>query len=142
MLTLPEYMAATKPKPAKGVDPVRSAKVKAGISGSLRKARQFADHCAATVGPRAIPRPELEYHGVPGRKYRMDIAWPESMVCLEIEGGTWKGGRHDHAKANAAAIAGWRVLYCKPAELLKPETLALIQDAIHGPRPAGNEGER
>lgn len=53
------------------------------------------------------------------RKWRFDFAWPDDRrVALEVEGGTWTGGRHvtgagfeaDCEKYSAAAIAGWRVL--------------------------------
>lgn len=51
-------------------------------------------------------------------KTRFDFAWPELMLALEVEGGTWANGRHsrgagyarDAAKYNAAQVAGWMVI--------------------------------
>jgi hypothetical protein len=59
--------------------------------------------------------------------WRFDYAWPPRRQALEIEGGTWTGGRHvrgrgyegDCEKYNAAALAGWTVLR---------ETTAMIRD--------------
>jgi hypothetical protein len=53
----------------------------------------------------------------PNRKWRLDYAWPEHRVGLEIEGGIFTRGAHvrprgiadDIAKANAASECGWTV---------------------------------
>lgn len=58
---------------------------------------------------------EYRYH--PKRRWRFDFAWTERMVAVEIEGGTWSGGRHvrgagfakDCEKYNEAARLGWQV---------------------------------
>ena len=65
----------------------------------------------------SLPEPEREYptgHG----KCRVDFAWPELMLAVEVEGGTWANGRHsrgagyarDCDKYNAAQLAGWMVI--------------------------------
>jgi len=49
--------------------------------------------------------------------YRLDFAWVEAKVGLEIQGGTWSGGAHSRAKGqardarknNALLGLGWRV---------------------------------
>ena len=51
------------------------------------------------------------------RKWRLDFAWPERRFAVEIEGGSWVGGRHfrgigiakDCEKYEAAMLAGWTV---------------------------------
>ena len=61
------------------------------------------------------PVRELKFH--PTRKWRFDFSWPEQMIAVEIEGGTWSGGRHttgsgfekDCEKYNEAAALGWKV---------------------------------
>lgn len=65
-----------------------------------------------------IPQPQREFRFAPPRRWRMDYAWPEIMLYLEVEGGTWVSGRHgrgagmrgDAEKYNAAALAGWTCL--------------------------------
>jgi len=64
-----------------------------------------------------LPKPDREVKFHPVRKWRFDFAWPGQMVAVEVEGGTWSGGRHttgigfrnDCEKYNAATALGWRV---------------------------------
>lgn len=59
--------------------------------------------------------PEREYRFSPPRKWRFDFAWPHVRVFLELEGGTFSGGRHtrgsgfarDCDKYNSATLQGW-----------------------------------
>jgi very-short-patch-repair endonuclease len=63
------------------------------------------------------PPLEAEYRFHPKRKWRFDFAAPGQKVAIELEGGSWTGGRHvtgigfqkDCEKYNAAAMLGWRV---------------------------------
>jgi very-short-patch-repair endonuclease len=58
---------------------------------------------------------EHRFH--PVRKWRFDFAWLDQSIAVEIEGGTWSGGRHtrgsgfeaDCEKYNEAAAIGWTV---------------------------------
>jgi hypothetical protein len=73
----------------------------------------FDLHCKAY---KLTPTPEFRFDQV--RRWRFDYAWPEIMLAVEIEGGTWNIGRHqrpegfikDIEKYNAAVLAGWKVL--------------------------------
>lgn len=59
-----------------------------------------------------------EYRFHPVRKWRFDFAFPDHMIAVEIEGGTWVRGAHvrgkhyrsDCEKYNTAACMGWTVL--------------------------------
>lgn len=54
----------------------------------------------------------------PRRKWAFDFAFQHERVALEVDGGTFKGGRHttglgfeaDCEKLNEAAVLGWKVL--------------------------------
>lgn len=69
------------------------------------------------LGLHGVPRPEVEHRFHESRRWRFDFAWPDHLIALEVEGGTWNNGRHTRGKAfegdcekyNAAAILGWRV---------------------------------
>jgi very-short-patch-repair endonuclease len=68
---------------------------------------------------RAVNGPDLvrEHRFIMSRRWRFDFAHLETSVAVEIEGGTWTGGRHtrgsgfvaDAEKYNVAAIEGWTV---------------------------------
>ena len=59
---------------------------------------------------------EHRFH--PERRFRFDFAFLGERVAVEIEGGSWSGGRHvrgagfekDCEKYNLAGSMGWRVL--------------------------------
>ena len=78
-----------------------------------------------------LPAPVPEYRFHPSRRWRLDYAWPEYRVGLEVDGGVFTRGRHtrgtgwldDTEKLNAAAVLGWRMLRCTPRTL---PTLTLI----------------
>jgi len=82
----------------------------------------FPAVCRAAGLPEPVP--ELRFSAP--RRWRFDWAWPELKLALEVQGGIFSGGRHvrgaallkEMEKLNAAAIAGYRVLYVTPATLL------------------------
>ena len=82
------------------------------------------------------PVAEYKFHDV--RKFRLDYAWPEQKVGLEVDGGIWTGGAHgrgtgitrDQEKTNLAAGLGWRILRCTPSNLMSDETLGHIERAL------------
>ena len=59
-------------------------------------------------------------------------------LLIEIDGGTWSGGRHvtgsghasDAAKRNAAVLLGYRPLTFSPAEVSDGSALATIEQAL------------
>lgn len=72
-----------------------------------------------------FPLPELEYKFHPTRKWRMDFAWPDRMVALEIDGAVFirgghtrgKGYENDREKDGEATVLGWRVLRVSTGQL-------------------------
>lgn len=64
-----------------------------------------------------LPAPDRESRFHPIRRWRFDFCWPDKLLAVEIEGGTYSGGRHtrgvgfeeDCEKYNAAQELGWRV---------------------------------
>lgn len=87
---------------------------------------------------RKMPTPTLEYVFAPPRRFRLDYAWVEQKVGLEVDGGIWTGGAHgrgtgilrDQTKTNLAAGLGWRILRCTPRKLMADETLDHIARAL------------
>lgn len=70
----------------------------------------------------ALPVYVTQYQFHPVRKWPFDIAWPDSMVAIEIQGETNHARYHrltkDAEKHNAATLLGWRILYVT-GEMLK-----------------------
>lgn len=83
---------------------------------------------------------EHEFDVVGRRKWRFDFAWPERMVAVEVEGGTWTGGRHvkgtgfeaDCLKYNRAALLGWKVFRVTTTMVEDGRAIDLIQTALRG----------
>lgn len=89
-----------------------------------------------------LPPPQLEerFGGIDGTKrYRWDLCWPDQMVALEYQGGTFsddpshgsiKGKLRDQAKLSEAAACGWRVLHVNAKTVESGEALAWIEHAL------------
>jgi len=81
-----------------------------------------------------------EYRFHPTRRWRFDYAIEKKKIAIEIDGGIWIYGRHNHAsgilkdmeKFNEAAALGWRVLKFTPEQQYRQETLELIGRTIDG----------
>lgn len=73
---------------------------------------------AAQVVHAGLPTPTREHRFALPRRFAFDFAWPERLVAVELDGGSWIGGRHtrgagferDTEKLNLAAVLGWTVL--------------------------------
>lgn len=82
------------------------------------------------------PVTEHRFHDV--RRWRFDLAWPDRMVAVEVDGGAWIGGRHtsgagfeaDCLKLSTAAAHGWRVLRVTPRMIHDGVALALCLAAL------------
>lgn len=81
---------------------------------------------------------EFLFH--PSRKWRADFAFPESMLLIEVEGGTRKagGGRHQRAegfegdceKYNAAQLLGYKVLRFTTDMITRRKAVPVILEAL------------
>ena len=60
-----------------------------------------------------LPRPELEYKFDPSRGWRIDLAYPELKLAIEVEGMAHRVRERflsDIEKYDALMFAGWRLL--------------------------------
>lgn len=119
-----------------GSDFGRAIKAARQRPASGMKQAVFSTLCAEA----GIPSPVAEYRFHDVRKWRIDWAWPTQKVGLEVDGGIWSGGRHtrgagwlkDTEKLNTLAVMGWRMLRCTPSDLLHPDTIDMIAQAVDG----------
>src|SRR3972149_1467807 len=76
-----------------------------------------------------------EYQFAKPRRYRADFCWPDRMVMVEIEGGSWIRGRHSYGpgfendcrKYNIAEAMGWTVLRFTPHMVKSGEAIAFMR---------------
>jgi hypothetical protein len=92
-------------------------------------------HLLTRIRQTGLPEPVTEFVFAPPRKWRFDVCWPSPsvMLAVEVDGGTWSGGRHtrgdgyerDCEKLNAAVEGGWRVFRYTTRQVL--DDLAIEQ---------------
>ncbi len=78
----------------------------------------FAVHVRAN----GLPVPEREARLHPTRKWRVDYAWRDALLVVEIEGGVYVRGRHtqgagyesDCEKYDELTLLGYRILRFTP----------------------------
>ena len=114
-------------------------------TGQVRKARKPARRSVDHAATLAV---HLTRHGVEGwvrehrfhasRKWRIDVAFVERRLAVEVDGGVWTGGRHsrgsgvmdDCEKFSALAIAGWRLIRVTPAHVRDGTAVQWIKQAL------------
>lgn len=85
-----------------------------------------------------MPEPKKEYRFHPDRRWRFDFAFPDIKLAVEVEGGTWNGGRHtrgsgfaaDCEKYNEAVLLGWRVLRFDSKAVTSGQAVSTILNAL------------
>ena len=85
-----------------------------------------------------LPTPVAQHRFHPVRRWRFDLAFPDHMLAIEVDGGIWRQGRHtrgagyrrDCIKINEAVLLGWRVLRFTPDMVTDGKALEYIIDAL------------
>lgn len=89
-------------------------------------------------------RPESQYKFHPERRWRLDFAFPELLIAVEIDGGIFaaengdEAGKHargagrckDMEKRNAAAELGWFILNYGPPHVRSGEAALQIERLV------------
>lgn len=102
-----------------------------------------ADFFEPLLKQKGLPMPVREYAFHPYRKWRIDFAWPEQKLGLEVDGAVFTQGRHtrgtgwlkDTEKLNSAASLGWRMLRCTPKGLCTAKMTELIRTCLSPENP-------
>jgi hypothetical protein len=172
-LSAPELCAGIGEKPQRyevtgrgrcGVCRRAVAVSKAGLIGKhqarrLKPPSDLEQALLTQIRQAGLPAPEREYRFDWDRGWRFDLAWPyvnaagaNTPVAVDIQGAIWTGGKHgrgggielDHAKHNAAVLAGWRVLIYSRRPIMDDTAISQIitlignsADAAHAPSAAG-----
>lgn len=72
-----------------------------------------------------VPRPVSGFLFAPPRRFRLDYAWVDRRLAIEVHDGMWPRGRRARRKAyirylqkcNLAMFLGWRVLRYTPTQI-------------------------
>jgi len=81
-----------------------------------------------------------EYRFHPKRKWRLDFAWVDRKIGVEVEGGIWlpKSGHNtgvgitrDIDKGNALVLLGWRVLRVTEKMIKTGQAIDLIETVLY-----------
>jgi very-short-patch-repair endonuclease len=95
----------------------------------------FTERLAVMIRLAGIPEPVREYKFHPVRKWRIDLAWPDLKLAVEVEGGIWVRGRHtrpsgfiaDMEKYNNLCLLGWSLLRVTTQQVRNGKALELIE---------------
>lgn len=87
-----------------------------------------------------LGEPAREYRFHDSRRWRVDFAWPEHKLAVEVEGLTHEGGRHqrkagfaaDLEKYNTLELMGWTLLRFEQDAIKSGEAVRLIEQALKG----------
>jgi very-short-patch-repair endonuclease len=83
-----------------------------------------------------------EFRFAPPRRWRADFALLEPRILIEVQGGHWISGRHNHAisyeaeleRINAAQIAGYRVLQYTTRQVVSGEAILEVMQLLEASR--------
>lgn len=97
-----------------------------------------ADALAWQMQAAGMPEPVAELRFHKSRRWRFDLALVAHKIGIEVDGGTWTGGRHvtgsgfaaDLEKLNEAQLDGWLVIRVTPSMVDSGEALRLVERAI------------
>jgi very-short-patch-repair endonuclease len=99
-------------------------------------------HLLTRIRQTGLPEPVTEFQFAPPRRWRFDVAFLSAKVAVEIDGGTWSGGRHvtgkgfedDCLKKNMAVELGWRVLTYTTGLVLADEAIIQLERVLTADR--------
>lgn len=101
---------------------------------------QLNEQMASQIRLAGLPVPEREVRAIPGRRHRFDFAWAHFRLAVEVQGGTWNGGKHgrgsgiakDTEKLNLAVIHGWQVMQFTSDQVRDGKALRWLQAYFEG----------
>ncbi len=94
---------------------------------------------ALQVRALGLPEPVREYRFHHERRFRVDFAWPDLKIAVEVDGGTWNNGRHtrgqgfhnDCIKKNLLSCSGWSVLTGDSKMVASGELVRSLEELIN-----------
>ena len=127
-------------RPVAAADQSDGAADRAAVAGALKKNNRWEDELCRQIRVAGLPEPvrEFRFHAV--RRWRIDLAYPGSMIGVEVDGGLWTRGRHlrplgyrkDAEKFAEAAVLGWRLIRVVPEQIRDGSALRWLAGLLAG----------
>jgi very-short-patch-repair endonuclease len=109
---------------------VLEMKVADAMGSSVRAAESpLESRTARVLRSSGLPAPAPQFEVFDGRQFvgRVDFAWPEQMVALEVDGFAFHSDRtaweKDRSRQSRLAAAGWRVHHVTHERLADPDSI-------------------
>ena len=104
------------------------------------KRKALEDKLLSDLRVLGVEEPVRQYRYSPHRKWAFDFAWLDRKLAVEVDGGTWSGGRHtrgagyekDSEKMNAANLLGWTCLRYTSTMVRSGKAAREIAEALEG----------
>ena len=85
-----------------------------------------------------LPEPVRQYRFDKVRRFKLDFAWPDLKLGVEVNGGTWVKSGHttgggldrDYQKNNLCQLGGWRMLIFNKRMIEDGTAIETIKKAI------------
>ena len=85
-----------------------------------------------------LPVPEREVRCSPDKRFRLDLAWKDRKIGVEVDGGVFIGGRHtrgvgytrDCVKRNLATENGWRIFNFTTSQAVSGYAINLLKRVL------------
>jgi hypothetical protein len=100
----------------------------------------WADVLVGQIKAKRLPEPVREYRfgGLGGRRWRLDCAWIDMLLAVEVNGSEFVHGRHnrglgmaaDFEKLNAALLDGWGVLLFTGSQVRNGYAIGLLEKVL------------
>lgn len=112
------YIKAKNLKNVSKLQQTQMTEAQKKMQREARKAAQEAQDRAIMAKLVGYPAPLKEFLFHPIRKWRLDYAWEDLKIAIEVHGGNHSNGRHvrgngfaeDRIKMNHAQLLGWIVI--------------------------------
>ena len=89
----------------------------------------LADQIAAA----GLPGPVREFKHIPGRRFRLDFAWPDRMIGVEVQGMVHRIKKRfeaDIEKRVLGLLAGWRIMEVSGASIRSGQAVKWIEEML------------
>ncbi len=88
---------------------------------------------AEQIAAAALPVPVREFKHVHGRRFRLDFAWPDRMIGVEVQGMVHRIKKRfeaDIEKRALGLLAGWRIMEVSGASIRSGQAVKWIGEML------------